>query len=397
MLLPFHRKLFTILCSFLLLRHKIAQQVTSSGSFDAPDVESARKGGKTNKKVKKSKAFKDRKEREAFYLFDYGDGQGFTIISADQRMTPVLAYSDSNSFDLDTYQDNPGVMIWLESLTDHITRLRDDASYRNSYLGSTTDRKNSVNGRTAHGWSSTTNSITTNLIDDPCERPGSDCGGGGSTPMPIQTWQARTHRFWGQGCGYNDLSPRIVRSDDCDRAPAGCGPVAVAQVLHYHRNRFGSMTYNGVPINFNNMPPSNPPPRRFGQSPDIARLMGFIGSWIIIDYGATYGLALPSKIPAFLNSLGFSSSLSDLNHTTVANEIKAGRPVILKAKTPSFIISFNQHIWVCEGYRYNPNNGAKYYYMNWGWYGDHNDWYLIDDWTPGDNEYTKGRHMITVR
>ena len=380
---------------------EIAELVNSDGVIGRadPDNANARKKPKKEKKVKDSKAFKDKKNRDAFYVFNYEDNQGFSIVSADMRTVPVLAYSDSNYFDLETYAENPGLMIWLESVKDHITNLRDDAAYRSDYLASKSYQTTYQGARIASGWA---DGPVTNVIPIPdCPNPDPNVDCGDNPPQPIQTWEARSFRNWGQGCGYNDFSPIIPRSDACDRSPAGCGPVAVAQVLYYHRNQVPSLSYNGVPINFNNMAANAP--GVLGGAPDIARLMRFIGNSIIVDYAAKYALALPEKIPDFFEFIGFEASYRDLNHTTVANEIKARRPVIFKARIPGFLgISFNHHIWVCEGYRYNPNNNSKFYLMNWGQYGRNNTWYGIDHWvyvdSEGDsNNYSKGRKMITVR
>ncbi|MBT0810441.1 C10 family peptidase [Litoribacter ruber] len=86
-----------------------------------------------------------------------------------------------------------------------------------------------------------------------------------------------------------------------------------------------------------------------------------------------------------------------MNHTTVKVEVSNGRPVIFKARTSGFLgISFNHHIWVCDGFRttYHTNQ----YYMNWGWSGGGNGLYNINHWQANgtDNNYNKGRKMIIV-
>ena len=63
-----------------------------------------------NKKVKSLKTFKDEKtQEELFHLFRY-EGGGFAIISADKRMTPVLAFSESNDFE---NEELGGVKEWI--------------------------------------------------------------------------------------------------------------------------------------------------------------------------------------------------------------------------------------------------------------------------------------------
>lgn len=385
---------------------KIASSIDGASNARLTDGTSNARSGI---RIQKSRVFKDRKNRDAFYAFNYEGNKGFSIVSADQRLAPVLAYSDNGSFSLENYQQNPGLMIWLESLTDHITEIRDNSGYRENYLY---EREHRAHTKREEAYSledkNARKGTTTDEEDDNRVQVGPITNilpGGEDIPPPppdnfVTSRAITSSRLWGQGCGYNDFSPKIARSDRCDRAPAGCGPVAVAMVMWHHRNRI-SLTHNGVPVNFNNMGNWYPVPGTFGQSPDVARLMGFIGSQIIIDYAANYAMALPKKIPELFNFIGFSSSISDLNHDVVVNEIKAGRPVIFKARTPGVLgISFNHHIWVCEGYRVNLGGrpkGSEYYRMNWGWYGRDNGWFHINDWTPRDKHYTEDRKMITVR
>lgn len=295
-------------------------------------METARKNLKSNskseqeKKVKNSKIFKDVKNRDVFYVFNYENNEGFSIISADKRMVPILAQSDSNYFDFDSYKENPGLSYWLTTVEEHITFLRDSADNQTE-----SDKGTNI----AYGWIPSATSARTNDIE-PC--PPGGCGGGGST----ESYGPLIDRQWGQGCGFNDYSPS-KSNGPCGRAPAGCGPVAVAKVMWYYRNRLGRITYNGVPINFNNMPRVL---TRYvtGEAPDLARLMRFIGDWIIIDWAADYAMAQPSKIPELFNFLGFSSELKDLTHSMVKANLRGGYPVIFKARTSGvFGISTNHH------------------------------------------------------
>lgn len=147
-------------------------------------------------------------------------------------------------------------------MQEHITTLRDSKG-----------KEGSKNSRIAHGWKkkSKSSSAINGKIDDPC--PVDDCGG----PTTSIRVGPLINTRWGQGCGYNDFTPSKSRGS-CGHAPAGCGPVAVAQVMRHHRNRFGTMTYNGVPIDFSDASmPLNPNPNAPGNTPDIARLMRFIG------------------------------------------------------------------------------------------------------------------------
>ncbi|MCF0052790.1 Spi family protease inhibitor [Dyadobacter sp. LJ53] len=47
-----------------------------------------------------------------FYIVNYEDDKGFTLLSAYRRMKPVLAFSDNGTFDDKT--DNPGIQMWFD-------------------------------------------------------------------------------------------------------------------------------------------------------------------------------------------------------------------------------------------------------------------------------------------
>ncbi len=122
--------------------------------FEISNKKNGRVGGDTllanvkNKKLKDSKIYKDDKSNEdLFYLFRY-EGGGFSIISADKRMTPVLAFSETNEFSND---DLDGVREWITVTKLAIRKVKKDLKEPNEsekylwkiYL------KQSKNGRTS--------------------------------------------------------------------------------------------------------------------------------------------------------------------------------------------------------------------------------------------------------
>ncbi len=57
------------------------------------------------KQIDTVRAISDKNNIEAFYIIKYKNG-GFLILSGDRRVTPILAYSDKNDFQLN-YEDYP--------------------------------------------------------------------------------------------------------------------------------------------------------------------------------------------------------------------------------------------------------------------------------------------------
>lgn len=332
--------------------------------------------------IKNIKTLKDSNNKDALYLFNYENDNGFTIISGDKRLPPVLAQTDKGSFDYEELKNIPALNFWMNSLIEEIEIKR------------LSNIKPSKSKLKKQGWADEIENFRIDYIE-PC----STCEGGGGTggDTNYESHGPLIGTRWGQGCGFNDFTPEKNNDDYCGHSPSGCGPVAVAQVMWHHRNELGNLSFNGVPINFNlaSMPPSLFDPQ-LGDAPDIARLMSFIGTDIIIDYAKNYAMALPSRIPDFFEFMGFNSDLRDLDHGIVKSNIRNGNPVIFKARTQGFLgVSFNHHIWVCEGYR---SVGEGQYWMNWGWRGAGDGWYYISDWKPSnsDSNYSHGKKMITI-
>ena len=152
------------------------------------------------------------------------------------------------------------------------------------------------------------------------------------------------------------------------------------------------MSYNGENISFSAMP-TKPFPNYPNNTPNIARLMRLIGDHIIILWGKEYAMADPNAIPGFFNALGFSySDKRDWSVSTAENEIKNNRPVIIKAREDGLAGNFAQHIWVAEGFKYDPNSNYRWFFMNWGWNGAQKGWFTSHQWN-----YDTGKKMFIVR
>lgn len=65
----------------------------------------------------------DSLSRPMAYVFAAGDGQGYTVVSADDVAVPVLGYSDSGTFDAGSIPDN--MRWWLEGYAREIAWAAD--------------------------------------------------------------------------------------------------------------------------------------------------------------------------------------------------------------------------------------------------------------------------------
>ena len=292
-------------------------------------------------------------EKPSYYIVNYKNNSGFSIIAGDKRANAVLAFSTEGNFNLDLENMPTGLIEWLDNADTYIGEVR-------------TGRK--------------INQIEDQQIPqeiDPCNDEVIQVG-------PLLKTE------WGQYNGYNNRVPKT----GCDKAwynpegkaPAGCVAVATAQVMGYHK----------YPKSFN----WSLMPERYG-SDETAILMRDLGIYLKIDYNCDGSSGYVSDIPKTLKLLGYNSAkqknygTSDYN--LVANQIDRKLPVILGGAKDSVWgtigIYPNGHAWVCDGYSRhkscNPNGGfssALFFHMNWGWdNGLYNGWFDHGDWAPERN------------
>ena len=138
--------------------------------------------------ISKSKSFKESQSElkaEPYYVFEAGQGEGFVIVSGDERMAPMLAYSLKGDFDLTQMPDN--VKAWLNVYQQEYEQLQ----------------------------SSGNQSKSKDLVvaaDGDVE--------------PFLTTK------WGQTQPYNNLCPEY-KADT--KAVTGCGATAMAQCMYYYK------------------------------------------------------------------------------------------------------------------------------------------------------------------
>jgi hypothetical protein len=327
------------------------------GNFDGKspkeDLKSVRK---SKKEVESILEVPDENNIAAYYIINYKEG-GFVILAGDKRLEPVLAFSETNRFDLDTEYFPSGLVGWLYSLKENIEAIRikndkiepEAEILWNTLLSAETD-------------------VVTYLIKP---EEDTDC-----TPYTIQKGPF-LQTTWGQGCGYNSQTPSMS-CGECGHAWTGCVATAMAQVMRYHQYP--------ASYSWSNMPNSS-------GTATTAGLMSDIGNAVNMSYSCDgSGADTKSKIvSAFKNTFGYSTaSYADYNYQTVENELRYNRPVILRGGRNTGWWIFGQysdgHAWVCDGYLsyIDPCWGSILkFHMNWGW-GDnatnnYNGWYSFNN------------------
>ncbi len=309
----------------------------------------------------------------AYYIFNYMENEGFSIISADLRAIPILAYSNRGNFSDLKDTINAGLAMYLEEYIDYIRSTRDTASVIRRDIALMWG----VVGRDGANPS------------DPCSEPDVICEDHDAPVEPnTTTWGPLVLTLWGQDDGYNDAAP-TVGLNNC-QALTGCVATAMAQVMRYweHPARY----------DWSAMGTGNPDPVPF----EIAQLMRDCGDAVDMAWGCTVSSAKTNDArKAFEKDFGYSNSADygDYLYGDARNNIQNGKPVILRAcRERSTILGIyvydGCHAWISDGVRITDYGSYATYnlHMNWGWQGRGDGWYIV--WESENRNYQYRKKMI---
>lgn len=270
-----------------------------------------------------------------FYVLNYGKDDGFALLSADRRRTPVFALSEEGSLHLSDTTDNKGLSWYVNEriATESIGVVRPPVG-RDSIVEF--------------------DPFSAGIRTYYCE------------PM-LTGVLSKFH----QEEPYNKYCPRMVTRE---HALTGCGPIALGAILAYFQWPKTIVNYS---FNWNDMLTQ--------QNHDMwARLFEVIGrpGYLAAEYFEDCtGNDLYRVIPT-LKNLGYGSGTTTwFSTSSMATELTAKRPVFM------FGIGSAGHFWVADGgFQWDLNmivNGeviAKrreyFYHMVWGEGGKANGYFL---------------------
>ncbi len=351
----------------------------------------------------------DEHEEPAIYVVNLLP-KGYIIISATAKETPILGYSDENSFDIDNIP--LGMAQWFYDRMHKIQIIRNTADYE-------------VPNEVKAEWE--TFNVSDNL------KSASTLKSSSSRETIVEQYGPLLTTLWHQGVPYNDLVDKTGCTNYSNgRAPTGCVATAIAQVLRYHE-------YPNTKYNWSIMPN-----RLFSWDSgtaganEIAKLMRDVGSYVEMDYGCDGSSAnTGDAVGVFKSKYNYSSggtyaARSDEDaEPLVKADIIANRPVIMAGNRDYYTYTTGWwiwekthtaytkgHAWVCDGYKkvrkkinirifgnkfLTFNVSSNYYHMNWGWGGtgqrseDNNGWFLFSNIEIDENDrnYQYNRRYLT--
>ena len=287
--------------------------------------------------------------QSAFYVFNKPDGQGFVIVSADDRAYTILGYSDSGRWDENEMPDN--LRAWLDGYKSDLESLDQLSDYM------------AQNASTA-----------------------------AYTPVaPICKTQ------WNQKTPYNDLCP----SYQTGHAATGCVATAAAQIMKYHAypaHGVGSHSYKWVNENgdtvtlsadfasttydWANMLNTYSSTATQTQKDAVATLMYQCGVSCNMKYGKSSSATTSTMARELINTFSYDKSLRPLYKDYAGEEVLlsaiqadllAGRPVLMRGRT----VNDEGHAFVCDGI-----DADGLVHINWGWGGKSDGYFRLSALAP---------------
>ena len=352
--------LLVLLFVFSIITNTYAQKVDVGRAKKIGEmfVKESTSLGKERDVVKSSHSytFRSSDSTPAIYVFNI-DGGGFVVVSAEEKVKPILAYSTNGSFDAENMA--PGFNFTLTSYQDEIEFVR------KNNIASTDDIRKEWLMVESKG------RITENRST-------------GVGPLLTTTWN--------QNYPYNSLCPEDTAGHG-GHVYAGCVATAMSQVMHYWgypTQGYGSHTYTPFNWSYEQTYIYEDQTANFGETyynfdlmPNyldslsteeeiyyVALLQWHCGISVDMMYSPEGSGAYSSYVPNAVNSyFGYNyPSLLDMwyyNNEEWAEALKMeldeSRPMYYSGQDDS---GAGGHAFVCDGY--DENN---FFHFNWGWGG----------------------------
>lgn len=295
----------------------------------------------------------------AYYIYN-AEGGGFVIVSAEDAVTPILAYSDTGSFPVDDMA--PGLKDWMEDLQANILELRRSGAKATPAVQA--------------AWASVTSS--------------------GAGPVMAADEKVIETAEWDQGDPYNRLSPTV----DGKKAVTGCVATAISIIMYYYKypvkgtgtlpgydyttskgkNRHQDGTELGTKYAWDKMLP-----RYSGvsfsteQADAVAQLMFDVGIMCEMSFNADgSGASTAFSVSRLPEYMGFDKSIVFYSKGIftaeewigmIRGEIDEEHPVLYSGHDAE-----GGHAFVCDGY-----NSEGFLHFNWGWSGKGNGFFALTD------------------
>jgi len=303
--------------------------------------------------------------------------KGWVLLSTEKAVKPILAYSLVDPFP--DIEDMPDGMKWLFS------SYEDAISYAKQHPENLNVHNEWENDEDIHH-------ITRNLVLL-------------SRLKDVKWGQCRNNDY---SCltTYNKFCPTFHNSCSCGNTLAGCGAVALGQVLWYYQwphwglipeqmlNDNGLVSSSQIYkfYNWNLMPDSISSTTPTMMVDEIAAFLRDCGYAEHMEYGPNVSNTYVDSIRhALIHNVGYTNVLKKSRSSyggdwvvLMKRELLNGRPIIYRGGNPN-----GGHFFILHGF------AANHFVINWGWNGNWNSTFCtLDSLNVGGTHYNDGHYAL---
>lgn len=299
-------------------------------------------------------------EDPRYYIFSGNEDRGFVIVSGDDKLTPVIGYSENG----DAGEMPEALSLWLQEYSNYVDEVR---------------------------------AGTAEPIIVPTKATGTNIA-----PMLKTSWD--------QGSPYNNYCPEVNNQ----KTPTGCTATAMAQIMKFHewpqKGTKKITWYNNVTgypetidltkstYDWSNMLPHYRNGYTQVQADAVAKLMIDVGKAIESNYALSgTGSSDVKASYALVNYFDYSPDLfiarrHEYSHdefiTIIRNNLNAKQPILWCGYGQSYS---SGHAFVCDGIDENDM-----LHIDWGWNGAYNGYFNIGVMAPGGSGIGGGEDRYNV-
>jgi hypothetical protein len=302
----------------------------------------------------------------AYYMVSLGQG-GWVLVSGDDAMRPVLAFSFENALRPES-EWNDAAAYLLDLYQQEIKLAIEDPSLHRDRRWDAEDKQTAMKAAAA---------------------------------APVEPF---IQVNWNQNSGWNMFCPEDEEGPG-GHVYVGCVAVAMAQAMTVYEyparpqgvKSYVHPDYGSIEVNYNLAAPYEWDLMGAG-SPDEynAILLYHAAVAVEMDFGADGSGAFvrSGATPAMINYFNYSGSARFENRfadteewvNALVAELEAGRPIIYRGNPEDGSAG---HAWNLDGYY--ASNTVDYFHMNFGWSGSQNGYYTLNDISPGNNDFNSNQ------
>lgn len=290
-----------------------------------------------------------------FYIINM-EGGGFRVISADNRLEPVLASGEEGTLTNEIIGENPGLQMWMDGMIEHVTSVRASNVQQSEVAKALWNDMNPIQP----------------MSDIPSSP---ECSYAGQTVYDYNYIGPQLSTQWHQGADFNAEMEYGGCSENDGKYLLGCSTIATGIVMRYKQKP-------GFP--WSEMPWDE-------ATPNTALFLKEVSEIIGVDPGCE---SSPGPFQGMCDALRYygynNASIVDYSSSGLVSQIRSQDVVIMYGAN----LSTNQaHVWVVSGarsmsmYRCDETpygtlvkthiltNGYDNYYIDWGWNDNTDGWY----------------------